>query len=105
VWHLRARAATVARALLKPASPSSLARGAPPLLPSPANRDERANARPGCSVRWRLSAGCAGALRAGGVPEWHKAELDRRLAEYEAAPDAGRSWKQVEATRRKFSRS
>ncbi|XXY44820.1 addiction module protein [Sorangium sp. So ce269] len=31
------------------------------------------------------------------VPEWHKAELDRRLAEYEAAPDAGRSWEQVEA--------
>ncbi|WP_438017262.1 addiction module protein [Sorangium sp. So ce315] len=31
------------------------------------------------------------------VPEWHKAELDRRLAEVEAAPDAGRSWEQVEA--------
>ncbi|WP_437661297.1 addiction module protein [Sorangium sp. So ce1182] len=31
------------------------------------------------------------------VPEWHKAELDRRLAEYDAAPDAGRSWEQVEA--------
>jgi putative addiction module component (TIGR02574 family) len=31
------------------------------------------------------------------VPEWHKAELDRRLAEYEAAPDVGRSWEEVEA--------
>ncbi|WP_437877724.1 addiction module protein [Sorangium sp. So ce513] len=31
------------------------------------------------------------------VPERHKAELDRRLAEVEAAPDAGRSWEQVEA--------
>ncbi|WP_437766127.1 addiction module protein [Sorangium sp. So ce281] len=31
------------------------------------------------------------------VPEWHSAELDRRLAEYEAAPDAGRSWEEVEA--------
>jgi putative addiction module component (TIGR02574 family) len=30
------------------------------------------------------------------VPEWHKAELDRRLAEYDAAPDAGRSWEEVE---------
>ena len=31
------------------------------------------------------------------VPEWHKAELDRRLVEHEAAPDAGRSWEEVEA--------
>ena len=31
------------------------------------------------------------------VPEWHEAELDRRLAEYEAAPDVGRSWEEVEA--------
>ncbi|WP_433926618.1 addiction module protein [Sorangium cellulosum] len=31
------------------------------------------------------------------VPEWHKDELDRRLAEVEAAPNAGRCWEQVEA--------
>ncbi|WP_437989611.1 addiction module protein [Sorangium sp. So ce145] len=31
------------------------------------------------------------------VPEWHSAVLERRLAEYEAAPDAGRSWEEVEA--------
>ena len=31
------------------------------------------------------------------VPEWHKAEIDLRLVEYEAAPEAGRSWEEVEA--------
>lgn len=31
------------------------------------------------------------------VPEWHRTELERRLAEYEAAPDAGRTWDEVEA--------
>ncbi|MGK4006528.1 addiction module protein [Sorangium sp. So ce1036] len=31
------------------------------------------------------------------VPGWHKAELDRRLAEYEASPEVGRSWEEVEA--------
>lgn len=34
------------------------------------------------------------------VPAWHSAELDRRLAEYEAAPDAGRSWEDIEANLR-----
>jgi putative addiction module component (TIGR02574 family) len=31
------------------------------------------------------------------VPAWHRDELDRRLAEYEADPEAGRSWEEVEA--------
>lgn len=31
------------------------------------------------------------------VPAWHRAILDERLAEYEADPDAGRPWEQVEA--------
>ena len=35
------------------------------------------------------------------VPEWHKAELARRLADYEAAPDAGRPWDAVETDLRK----
>lgn len=29
------------------------------------------------------------------VPEWHKAELDRRLAAADASPDAGISWEDV----------
>jgi putative addiction module component (TIGR02574 family) len=31
------------------------------------------------------------------VPAWHREILDVRLAEYEADPDAGRPWEQVEA--------
>ena len=31
------------------------------------------------------------------VPEWHREILEERLAEYEADPDAGRPWEQVEA--------
>jgi putative addiction module component (TIGR02574 family) len=30
------------------------------------------------------------------VPEWHKAELERRLASAEANPGAGTSWKEVQ---------
>ena len=30
------------------------------------------------------------------VPAWHRAELDRRLADHEATPDAGRPWEEVE---------
>jgi putative addiction module component (TIGR02574 family) len=29
------------------------------------------------------------------VPEWHREELDRRLAEADAAPDANIPWEQV----------
>jgi putative addiction module component (TIGR02574 family) len=31
------------------------------------------------------------------VPAWHREILDARLAEYEADPDLGRPWEQVEA--------
>ena len=31
------------------------------------------------------------------VPSWHRAALAERLAEYEADPDAGRPWEEVEA--------
>lgn len=31
------------------------------------------------------------------VPAWHREVLDARLADYEAAPDAGRPWEQVES--------
>lgn len=31
------------------------------------------------------------------APAWHRAVIDERLAEYEANPDAGRPWEQVEA--------
>ena len=31
------------------------------------------------------------------VPEWHRQELDRRLAAADAAPDAGIPWEQVKA--------
>lgn len=31
------------------------------------------------------------------VPAWHRAELERRLADHEADPDAGRSWEEIEA--------
>ncbi|WP_437739735.1 addiction module protein [Sorangium sp. So ce1504] len=34
------------------------------------------------------------------VPEWHSAVLDRRLAEYEAAPDVGRLLLRGEADQR-----
>jgi putative addiction module component (TIGR02574 family) len=33
----------------------------------------------------------------GEMPEWHRAELDRRLAEIEANPSAGRPWEEVMA--------
>ncbi len=29
------------------------------------------------------------------IPDWHKAELDRRLAQAEAQPEGGRSWDEV----------
>lgn len=35
------------------------------------------------------------------VPTWHREILDVRLAEYEADPDAGRPWEEVEADLRK----
>jgi putative addiction module component (TIGR02574 family) len=31
------------------------------------------------------------------IPEWHKQELDRRLAACEANPDAGSPWEEVKA--------
>lgn len=31
------------------------------------------------------------------VPEWHRLELDARLADYDADPAAGRSWEELEA--------
>jgi len=31
------------------------------------------------------------------VPAWHQEVLDARLAEYQANPDAGRPWEEVEA--------
>lgn len=31
------------------------------------------------------------------VPTWHREELDRRLAEHEADPDAGEPWEAVRA--------
>jgi putative addiction module component (TIGR02574 family) len=31
------------------------------------------------------------------VPEWHRAILEERLAEYEANPNDGRPWEEVEA--------
>lgn len=31
------------------------------------------------------------------MPEWHRLELDRRLAAADAAPDAGIPWEQVKA--------
>jgi putative addiction module component (TIGR02574 family) len=31
------------------------------------------------------------------IPEWHREELDRRLAEADAAPEAGIPWEQVRA--------
>jgi putative addiction module component (TIGR02574 family) len=30
------------------------------------------------------------------VPAWHRAELDARLADHEAAPHAGEAWEDVE---------
>ena len=35
------------------------------------------------------------------VPAWHREVLDARLADYEADPDAGRPWEDVEADLRK----
>ena len=29
------------------------------------------------------------------VPDWHKRELERRLAEYHASPEEGSPWKEV----------
>jgi putative addiction module component (TIGR02574 family) len=43
---------------------------------------------------WDTVAEDAGAIP---LPEEHRAELDRRLAELEAAPDAGRPWEEVRA--------
>lgn len=31
------------------------------------------------------------------VPDWHRAVLEERLAEFRADPDAGRTWEDVEA--------
>jgi len=31
------------------------------------------------------------------VPAWHRAELDGRLVDYDAAPGVGRPWEEVEA--------
>ena len=31
------------------------------------------------------------------IPEWHREELERRLAEADAAPEAGIPWEQVRA--------
>lgn len=31
------------------------------------------------------------------VPEWHREVLNARLADYDANPDAGRPWDEVEA--------
>jgi putative addiction module component (TIGR02574 family) len=31
------------------------------------------------------------------IPEWHKQELERRLADADAAPEAGIPWEQVRA--------
>jgi putative addiction module component (TIGR02574 family) len=31
------------------------------------------------------------------MPDWHRKELDRRLAEYRANPEAGISWETVRA--------
>jgi putative addiction module component (TIGR02574 family) len=31
------------------------------------------------------------------IPEWHRQELDRRLAAADVAPDAGIPWEQVKA--------
>jgi putative addiction module component (TIGR02574 family) len=30
------------------------------------------------------------------VPDWHRQILNERLADYEASPDAGRSWDEVQ---------
>ena len=35
------------------------------------------------------------------VPDWHRLELDRRLAAAEADPDAGVPWEEVKARLRK----
>jgi putative addiction module component (TIGR02574 family) len=35
------------------------------------------------------------------VPQWHREVLNARLADYEANPDAGRPWDEVEADLRK----
>lgn len=35
------------------------------------------------------------------VPEWHKRELDRRLASADASPEAGVPWEQVKDRLRK----
>jgi putative addiction module component (TIGR02574 family) len=29
------------------------------------------------------------------LPEWHRVELERRIAEFDADPDAGSSWEEV----------
>ena len=29
------------------------------------------------------------------IPDWHRQELDRRLAEYRASPEAGIPWEEV----------
>ena len=29
------------------------------------------------------------------IPDWHRQELDRRLAEYRANPDSGTPWEEV----------
>ena len=34
-------------------------------------------------------------VRADDIPDWHRAELDRRLADLEANPNAGRPWEEV----------
>ncbi len=31
------------------------------------------------------------------IPDWHREELARRLAEYDADPEAGSSWEEVRA--------
>lgn len=34
-------------------------------------------------------------VQPGEMPDWHRAELDRRLADLAANPTAGRSWEEV----------
>lgn len=40
-------------------------------------------------------------VRPGEMPDWHRAELDRRLADLEANPSAGRPWEEVLADLKK----
>lgn len=46
------------------------------------------------SLLWESIPDSAEALP---VPEWHRQELDRRLAAADAAPDAGVPWERVRA--------